>query len=57
MTVATSTERAFNLASQNLMIKNAKLIPTKVRSMMNFFRSTYPQAINKNSETQSQLDK
>ena len=47
MTVATSTERAFNRASQNLMIKNAKLIPTKVRSMMNLFRSTYPQAINK----------
>ena len=47
MTVATSTERAFNLASQNLMIKNAQLMPTKVRSIMNRFRSTYPQAIKK----------
>ena len=47
MTVATSTERAFSLASQNLIMKNAKLRPTKVRSTMSLLRSTYPQAINK----------
>ena len=47
MTVAKSTERAFSLASQNLIMKNDKLRPTKVRNTMSLLRSIYPQAINK----------